>query len=142
MERRHPLLLRRGGRGLRHFGPDPPVTRVAPSGRWAKSDGYQLLARSGAHIRRLAVSGHPGRVGGRVTRTSRLGGNVDASRDDPVTAGTPQLLPMDASRQQRAVAALAALLIPLVRRDDEDVVGAHALDTADDMERSSDHADQ
>lgn len=80
-------------------------------------------------------------MGGRVTHTRRPGSNVDAERDQELTVGAPRLLPMDVGQRQRAVAALAAALIPLVR-DVEDAVIAVALDTAGDVERSSDHADQ
>lgn len=80
-------------------------------------------------------------MGGRVTHTRRPGSNVDTERDQELTVGAPRLLPMDPDRQQRAVAALAAVLIPLVR-DDEDAITAVALDTAADVERSSDNAEQ
>jgi hypothetical protein len=109
-------------------------------GRWATSDGYPSFARNAAHIHHPAAYAHPRSVGGRVTRTRRPGGNARADHDHRLTVGAARSLPMDADQQQRAVAALAALLIPLVRRND-DAVAANVLDMSGDAERSSDHAD-
>ncbi|MHB8669906.1 MAG: hypothetical protein ACYDAD_04985 [Acidimicrobiales bacterium] len=75
-----------------------------------------------------------------MTPTGRSGGNAIASPSDRLTVRAPRLLPMDPDQQERAVAALTALLIPLAR--EQLAASQEPLDNVGDIERSWVHDQQ
>lgn len=75
-----------------------------------------------------------------MTPTRRPDGNASAGRPHRLTVHAPRLPLMDIEQEQRAVVALAALLIPVARA--EYITGRDPLDIAREIEPSSVYADQ